>query len=150
LMMSGAIFWVLDFLGSGFWELFWISQNLLFWRVNFPEPSRISQNPKKASVSAQAQSTTHDYVMLCRSRIQRVCASTEHNTTNRVTSKTRLRWRGVDGPRLARSNFELKIINLFDSSSFVYFKKPWSTGFWEILFFPEPRTQNPKNPEPKR
>jgi hypothetical protein len=22
LMMSGAIFWVLDFLGSGFWELF--------------------------------------------------------------------------------------------------------------------------------
>jgi hypothetical protein len=52
---------------------------------------------------------------------------------------------GVDGPRsLARSNFELKIINLFDSSSFVYFKKPCSTGFWEILFS---RTQNP---EPKK
>jgi hypothetical protein len=43
---------------------------------------------------------------------------------------------------LARSNFELKIINLFDSSSFVYFKKPCSTGFWEILFY--------QNPEPKK
>jgi hypothetical protein len=52
---------------------------------------------------------------------------------------------GVNGPRLARSNFELKIINLFDSSSFVYFKKPRSTGFWEILFYPEPRTQKIQN-----
>jgi hypothetical protein len=40
-------------------------------------------------------------------------------------------------------NSELKIIYLFDSSSFVYFKKPCSTGFWEILFISQ-------NPEPKK
>jgi hypothetical protein len=94
------------FLGSGFFG-FWVLGIIL----NFPEPpflarefprtlARISQNPKKASVSAQAQSTTrlrrvvsfthtaclrkrraqHDYGVLCRSRY-----------TDRVTSKTRLR-----------------------------------------------------------
>ena len=172
-------FWIFWVLGSG--NYFEFPRTPFFWRANFPEPSRISQNPKKARVSAQAQNTTrlrhvvsfthtaclrkcrthcvvHAYsvsaqaqsttrlcCVLCRSRIRRstrllvLCCSCY---ADRVVDV------GVDGPRLARSNFELKIINLFDSSSFVYFKKPCSTGFWEILFFS--RTQNPKNPEPKR
>jgi hypothetical protein len=68
----GAIFefWIFWVLGSGFWELFWISQNPLFWRANFPEPSRISQNPKKP-VCLRKRRTQHDYIVLCHLRIQR-------------------------------------------------------------------------------
>jgi hypothetical protein len=52
----GAIFWVL---GSG--NYFEIPGTHFFWRANFPEPSQISQNPQKASMSAETQNTTqHD------------------------------------------------------------------------------------------
>jgi hypothetical protein len=106
-------FWIFWVLGSG--NYFEFPRTPFFWRANFPEPSRISQNPKKASVSAQAQNTTrlrrvvslthtaclrkrrtqHDYVVLCRSRIQRVCASAEHNTRLRRVVSLALRGRIV-------------------------------------------------------
>jgi hypothetical protein len=112
------------FLGSGFFG-FWVLGIIL----NFPEPpffgAQISQNPRefhrtqKKPACLRKRRTQHDYVVLCRSRIQRVCASAEHNTTTSCcvvsfthstinTTTSFCRWRGVDGPRLARSNFELK------------------------------------------
>jgi hypothetical protein len=147
LLLQGAIFWVPDFLGSGFWELFWISQYPLFWRANFPEPLRISQNPKKASVSAQAQNTT---------RRHRVVLFTQHTACLRkrrtqhesrvvllalrgscyVKNTTTLfcRWRGVDGPQLTQSNFEFYLILL---ASFIL-KNLVAQGSGKFFFFQNP------------
>jgi hypothetical protein len=82
----GGIQWVLDhlsgpqhrgchFLGSGFFG-FWVLGIILnfpeplFWRANFPEPSQISQNPKKPACLRKLRAQ-HDVVVLCRLRIQR-------------------------------------------------------------------------------
>jgi hypothetical protein len=51
-------FWVLEFLGFGFWEIFRISQSPYFSRANFPEPFTNFPDLKKAFVSLQAQNTT--------------------------------------------------------------------------------------------
>jgi hypothetical protein len=67
-------FWIFWVLGSG--NYFEFPRTPFFWRANFTEPSRISQNPKKASVSAQAQNTT---------RLRRVVSFT-HSTINTTTS----------------------------------------------------------------
>jgi hypothetical protein len=136
-------FWIFWVLGSG--NNFEFPRTPLFGAQNSQNPREFHRTQKsqrictreetsccvvhayRYSVSAQAQNTTqmrivlrqkHDYVMLS------------------------LTWRRRT--TIGAINFELKIINLFDSSSFVYFKKPCSTGFWEI-FFPEPRTQKSRN-----
>jgi hypothetical protein len=100
------------FLGSGFWELFWISQNPHFWRANFPEPSWISQNPKKnLRVCASAEDNTrccvaheynkqHNYLRRVVSLVLRR-SSYAKNTTTLCCHRC-----GIDGPRLVRSNFK--------------------------------------------
>jgi hypothetical protein len=96
-----------------------------------------------AQVSAQAQNATrlHCFVSL---------TNTTNSTTTSflVTRATRIVLCERHGHRrtstIGAIKFRiLKITNLFDFTSFVYFKKSCSIWFWEILFSqnPEPRTQ---------
>jgi hypothetical protein len=78
------------FLGSGFWELFWISQN--------PQRSRA------VSFTNTMNNTTIVSIALHRSAY------------------------------VKQSNFKLKIINLFDSTSFDLFLKSCNTGLWGRFF----------------
>jgi hypothetical protein len=72
---SGCHFLVLDFLGSGFWELFWISQNPHFLARKFPRTLTNFIEPKKNTTRLRtsccvARATwivlcqKHDYIVL--------------------------------------------------------------------------------------
>jgi hypothetical protein len=111
--------WV-PFLASGFFG-FWVLGS-----VNYFE---FSQNP----LFWHANFTEPKKPACLRKR------RTQHDDVKHKSKSTWHRW-----PRLVRSNFELKIINLFHSSSFVYLKKPCSKGSGKF-FFPEPRTQKIQN-----
>jgi hypothetical protein len=122
----GAIFWVLDFLGSGFWELFEFPRTPFFG-------ARISQNPRTTTsccvVHAYSVSARKPRAQLCRSRY-----------ADRVTSKhdyvvLSLTWRR----RTTIGAIKFRIKKTTNFSSFATNGKNWSIRKEQKGFLAHPK-----------